>query len=88
LGEGGRAGTLGEPVQVALAGLGDLIGGARPAQRAGLVDQHEPGPVRIQQGLGRAQHLLERPRQALCNVDGVQGAEASGQMGWLDRHGR
>jgi hypothetical protein len=41
----GRA--LGEPLLAGRNGRGDLVGGARPAQRAGVVDQHQPGSVRI-----------------------------------------
>jgi hypothetical protein len=80
-------GALGEPLLAGYYGLGDLVGGARPAQRAGVVDQHEPGPVHLEQGLGRAQHLLERPGQARFQAEGVQGANAAGQLGWVDRHG-
>jgi hypothetical protein len=73
--------------QVTGNGLDHWVGGAGPAQRAGLVGEHERGPVRIQQGLGRAQHLRQRHRQALFNVEGAERAKASGKLRWVDRHG-
>ena len=87
LGEGDPAGAVGELLQLALMGLDDRVGAARPAQRAGVIDEHEPRHVRIQQGPGRAQHLLQRPGEAPFNVEGAQGAKASRQVRRFDRHG-
>src|SRR4029453_15018558 len=72
---------------LALVGLEDWAGAPRPAQRAVVIDEHDPRHVRIQQGPGRAQHLLQRPGEAPFNVEGVQGANASRQVRRFDRHG-
>jgi hypothetical protein len=56
-------------------------------QRASVVDKHEPGQIGVEQGLGRAKHLLQRPGEAPLNVEGVQGAKASRQVRRVDRHG-
>jgi hypothetical protein len=56
-------------------------------QCAGLIDEHEPDPVGIQQALGRAQQLPQRHRQALFDVEGVQRAKAADKLRWSDRHG-
>jgi hypothetical protein len=73
--------------QVAGDGCDHPVGGAGSMQRAGVVDKHEPGQIGIEQGLGRAQHLLQRPGEAPLNVEGIQGAKASRQVRWVDRHG-
>jgi hypothetical protein len=44
----------GEPLLAGRNGRGDLVGGARPAQRAGVVDQHQPGSVRSNRALAES----------------------------------
>jgi hypothetical protein len=46
--------ALGEPLLASRNGRGDLVGGARPAQRAGVVDQHQPGSVRSNRALAES----------------------------------
>ena len=87
LGEGDRARAVGELLQLAHMSLDHRVGGACPAQRTGVVDEHEPRHVHLQQGPGRAQHVLQRPGEAPYNVEGVQRAKASRQLRRFDRHG-
>jgi hypothetical protein len=67
---------------------GGLIRRTGPAQLAVLVDQHQPGAVGPKQLLGGQHDLLQGGRQASFGVQGADGADALGQLGGIDRHGK
>ena len=48
--------------------LGASVGGAGPGQQLILAHHHEPGPVSLEQQLGRVHHLLEDLGEALIDV--------------------
>src|SRR4029450_1267194 len=50
--------------------------------------QHDPGGVAIEQALGRHDGLLQGGGQVLLGVQVGQGADALGELGRVDRHGR
>jgi hypothetical protein len=51
------------------------------------VGQHLPGPIGLEQLLGRDHDLLQGGGQALFRIQAADGADALGQLGRVDRHG-